>query len=324
MMQIGLIAIGAGAAAALLFASVASGSVLALLLFSLAPLPIAIASLGWNHWAGLFAALGAAVVLAFIFDGTVFLSFLIGVGLPAWWLGYLAMLARPFETEAGTVLEWYPPGRLVLWAAILGAIVVVVAIPTFGTDDETFRSGMRRGLERVIRGQMGIPKDAPLVIPGISDPEKFLDLLTVITPMTAAVLVTITNVVNIWLAGKVVAFSGRLRRPWPDLRALRLPALSAAGLAAALAASFIGGLPGIAGGVFSASLLMAFAVLGFAVLHSITRGIDARAFVLAGIYAAVLVFGWPVLALALLGLSEIAFDIRARIARRRGPPAPTS
>jgi len=324
MMQIGIIAFGAGAAAALLFASVASGSVLSLLLFSLAPLPIAIAALGWSHWAGLFAALGAAVALAFIFDGAVLLSFLIGVGLPAWWLCYLAMLARPLETEAGTVLEWYPPGRLVLWAAILGGLVVVAAIPTFGLDDETFRASMRGGLERVIRVQMGIPKDAPLSIPGVSDPDKFLDLLVAITPATAAVIVTIRDIVNIWLAGKIVALSGRLRRPWPDLRALRLPGLSAAGLAAALAISFTGGLAGIVGGVFSASLLMAFAVLGFAVLHTITRGIDARAFVLAGIYAAVLVFGWPVLALALLGLSEIAFDIRARLARRRGPPASTS
>ncbi len=53
MMQIVLIGLGAGAASALLFASVASGSLLSLLLFYLAPLPILIAALGWSHWAGL-------------------------------------------------------------------------------------------------------------------------------------------------------------------------------------------------------------------------------------------------------------------------------
>ena len=49
----------------------------------------------------------------------------------------------------------------------------------------------------------------------------------------------------------------------------------------------------------------------------------ARIFLLGGVYAAVLVFGWPVLALCLLGLIEAAIDLRARIARKRGPPAPT-
>ena len=52
MMQVFLIGIGAGAATALLFASVASGSPLSVLLFYLAPLPILMAALGWSHWAG--------------------------------------------------------------------------------------------------------------------------------------------------------------------------------------------------------------------------------------------------------------------------------
>jgi hypothetical protein len=37
----------------------------------------------------------------------------------------------------------------------------------------------------------------------------------------------------------------------------------------------------------------------------------------------VLVFGWPVLAICLLGLIETAIDLRARVARKRGPPALT-
>jgi len=45
--------------------------------------------------------------------------------------------------------------------------------------------------------------------------------------------------------------------------------------------------------------------------------------VLGGVYAAVLVFGWPVLALCALGLIETALDLRARVAQKRGPPART-
>src|ERR1700757_386746 len=97
MMQVFLIGVGAGAAAALLFASVASGSPLSVVLFYLAPLPIPIAALGWRHYAALVASIAPAASLAAVFNSTLFIAFLIGIGLPAWWLGYLALLARPVE-----------------------------------------------------------------------------------------------------------------------------------------------------------------------------------------------------------------------------------
>ena len=118
MMQFGLIGIGAGAAAALLFASVASGSFLSIILFYLAPLPVMIAGLGWSHWAALLAALTATLAVAVLFGGVSVVAFVAGITMPAWWLSYLAMLGRPVPAitngapEAG--IEWYPPGRLVL------------------------------------------------------------------------------------------------------------------------------------------------------------------------------------------------------------------
>ena len=63
MVPMVLIGIGAGAATALLFASVASGAVISILLFYLAPLPILIAAVGWSHWAALIA-LAATVLVA--------------------------------------------------------------------------------------------------------------------------------------------------------------------------------------------------------------------------------------------------------------------
>jgi hypothetical protein len=151
MIQVFLIGIGAGAATALLFASVASGSPLSVLLFYLAPLPILLAALGWSHWAGLIAALFASAGLAAVFSSYFFLAFLIGVALPAWWLGYLALLARPVE-GAPDGLEWYPVGHLVVWAAILGASVVIAGMLHFGTDEESFRATLRNFLERMLRG----------------------------------------------------------------------------------------------------------------------------------------------------------------------------
>ena len=67
MVHVVLIGISAGAATALLFASVASGSALSVPLFYLAPLPILIAAMGWSHWAALIAAVVAAAGLAAVF-----------------------------------------------------------------------------------------------------------------------------------------------------------------------------------------------------------------------------------------------------------------
>jgi hypothetical protein len=198
---------------------------------------------------------------------------------------------------------------------------VTIAILHFGMDAETFRSTRGRAFERILRMQGQTQADAPLEIPGATDPQRLIDFLVIAVPPTAAVLSTITNLVNLWLAGKVVKASGRLQRPWPDLSAMAFPQLTPLLLAAALAGSFLPDLPGIIAGVFAASLLMAYAVLGFAVLHMVTRPLSGRAFVLAGTYAAVVLFGWPVLIMTLLGLADSVINVRGRFRKRRGPPA---
>jgi hypothetical protein len=302
MLQIVTIGLGAGAAAALLFASVASGSMAAVFLFYLAPLPILIAALGWSHWAGLIAAASAALAVGML-SGSFFISVSV-IAFGAWWLGYLALLARPTGNGGGETLEWYPIGRLVLWAAVIGTLIVAAAIPNFGTDQESLQAGLRRVYGRIL-----------------PDP-SLVDVLVILVPPAAAVFSTLTNVFNLWLAGRIVKVSGRLRRPWPDLSAMTLPTSAMIALAAAIAGSFLPDLVGILAGVLAASLLMAFALLGFAVLHAITRGLSSRAILLTGAYATAIMFFWPVIAAAMLGLAENAFNIRAQVLSKRGPPTP--
>jgi len=322
MIQIAIIGIGAGAAAALLFASVTSGSWLSIPLFYLAPLPIMIAGLGWSHWAAMTAALAGALGLGAVF-GTVFLlAFSAGAGFPAWWLGYLAMLARPVAATNGSgqnasSFEWYPPGRLVVWAAALGILVVIVAIPNFGIDAESFRAGLRDALNAILRVN-GTPARAG------SNTERLIEILVNAIPPAAAVLATITNLLNLWLAARVVKFSGRLARPWPQLSSMSFPPLVAAALFVAIVLSFLDGMLGIVGGIVAASLLLAYGVLGFAVLHAITQGMSARPFVLSVTYAGVILLGWPMLALCLLGLVDTAIGLRARVSAKRGPPTHSS
>src|SRR5579864_8522159 len=191
MMQLGLIGIGAGAAGALLFASVTSGVWLSIPLFYLAPLPLMIAGLGWSHWAALIAGVTGALALAAAFGPVFFFTFLAGAGLPAWWLCYLAMLARPIGNGGTAALEWYPPGRLVIWAAVLAALIVIVAIPNFGTDAESFRASLRDAMMHVLGMTTGAPADSAPALPGVTNAGRFVDFLVAAIPPAAAVLATI-------------------------------------------------------------------------------------------------------------------------------------
>jgi hypothetical protein len=314
MMQIVLIGFAAGVASALVFASIASGSALSIPLFYLAPLPILIAAMGWSHVAGLIAAGVAALGLGIAFGSMLFVVFLVGVGLPAWWLGYLALLARPVTNGAPGHLEWYPIGRLVIWAALLGTLVVMAVMLRFGVDAESIQTGLRRALEALFQVRGAADGNAPARSVEIGE---FIAWLTVWIPRIAAIPTILASLLNLWLAARVVNASGRLKRPWPDLSAIAFPSWVPLLLAAVITGTFAPGLPGMVCWVLTASLLTAYMLLGFAVLHAATRALSGRVFILAGSYLSVMLLGWPALAVAIIGLLDAALDIRGRIARKR-------
>jgi hypothetical protein len=319
MVQILAIGIVAGLTAALMFGAAFSGMAISLPFAYLSGLPIALAALGWSPLAGLTAAVVSAGVIVALFGGLYFLSFLVGIGLPAWWLSYLALLARPADDDADR-LEWYPVGRIVAWAAVLGPILVLCAIPYYGTDAETFRSELKTAFEQLVRARLQIGPDAPLRMPGGSDPDRTLDVMVAIVPPLSALLVMLASLVNIWLAGRIVRISGRLKRPWPELPAMTFPPFAPLLLAGAVAGTFLPGVISIVASALMASMLLAYVVLGFAVLHAITVALRERPLILGGVYATAILFGWTMLVIALIGLAETLFAVRSRVARRRGLP----
>jgi hypothetical protein len=321
MMQIALIRIfvmglGAGAASALLFASGMSGAAPAMLLLLLAPLPILIVALGWSHWAGLIA-IATATACLMVLGAEVVAFYLVPIGLPAWWLGYLTLLARPAATPNSP--EWYPVGRLVLWAAAINALVVGAALFIFGGDLASAQSALHAMLDSGLDEVVGEELDNP------DDIARLVDLILVFAPAAVAILLTLATVADLWLAGRIVKISGRLARPWPRLADMRFPSLAPAALGAAVAGSFLPDLIGIALSALAASLMIAHVLLGLAVIHAVTAGLSGRVFVLGTVYAGIVVFTWPVrwplLFIGLVGMSDALFDLRALIARRRGPPA---
>jgi hypothetical protein len=324
MIAIVLIAIAAGCASALMFASIISGALISLLLFYLAPLPLMVAALGWGPLAATIGGISAATGLGAIFGLPYCIAFVVTVALPAWWLGHLALLGRPVSggvasgngaAPVAPTLEWYPLGRILLWITCFAALTTMAALLTLGTDAAAITGALRRGLLRII---------GPHEVASAGETEQWIDALVAIAPAAAAIVAMMTLTLNLWLAGRITATSARLHRPWPDLKSAALPPMTLAALSAAIALCFIGGLLAILAQIVTAALMMAYALTGFAVLHTLTLALKSRVLWLGGTYAIVVVFGWPILAMVALGLAEAVFGLRQRYLRTRPPPLPTS
>ncbi len=179
-------------------------------------------------------------------------------------------------------------------------------------DAESYRAALRAAFERVLRAQTDAPADQPLALPGVTDTNSLLEFLTYVMPPAAAVMSMVTLLGNLWLAGRVALVSGRLPRPWPDLPDLRFPPRAPLLLAVAIAGTFLPGVLSVVAGLFTATLLMAYAILGFAIVHGVSRALPARIVLLTAMWLSVFLIGWPILLVALLGLADSFVDFRAR------------
>jgi hypothetical protein len=317
-------ALAAGCTSALMFASIISGALLSLLLCYLAPLPLLVAALGWGPLCAAAGGMAAAAGLAAIFGFAYGIAFAITVALPAWWLGHLALLGRPSTLGAASPgatlavaddLEWYPVGRILLWIAGFATLSTIAALLTLGSDAASITGVLRRGLLRLFE-----PREMPLT----EDAEHWVDALVTLAPAAGVAVALMTLTLNLWLSAKITATSGRLRRPWPDLRSTVLPPMTLPALFIAIAFCFTGGLFAMLAQIATAALMMAYALVGFAVLHILTLPMKSRPFWLGTTYAIVIVFGWPILALVALGLADALFDFRRRYRRGKPPPLPAS
>jgi hypothetical protein len=317
MIAILLIALAAGCASALMFTSIVSGELISVLLLYLAPLPLMVAALGWGPLSATIGGIAAATSLAAIFGPPYGLAFAVTIALPAWWLGHLALLGRPLAANPAPAadplpLEWYPVGRILLWIAVFATVTTAATLLAMGSDGPAITATMRAAVTSFLQAA------------GVAATERGVDALVTIAPAAAAVVAIMTLTLNLWLAAKITATSGRLHRPWPDLKSATLPPLALAALGLAIACCFTGGLPAILAVIITAALTMAYALCGFAVLHTVTLALKYRTLWLCCAYLVVVVLSWPILAVAALGLADGIFGIRQRYLQGRPPPLPAS
>jgi hypothetical protein len=327
-----LIGIGTGIASALLFVSALvvmgtaatagvppSPSVLLLILIS--PLPVAISGLGWGWASAAIAAVCGAGLLAALGSTHGALFHILAIGAPAALLSYLLLLSRPTNVlgpdGVSPTMEWYPIGRVAGWAAAWAGALAALAL--FGTapDAETLRATMTQFVERFLASQPSLPGGRAL-----NDQEKsaFVTILMVLFPPAIASLWFSTAVLNLWVGGHVTRLSGRLARTWPDLSEIALPPLMPIAFALAIGLTFLGGMPGLVASGFASALMMAFTLVGLAVMHRITRGMAVRPAILSLVYAS-LIFLSPLssMIIAAVGLAE---PYVRKKQSAQGPPGP--
>ena len=310
------IALAAGIASALMFASVTSGALISLLLINLAPLPLMVVGLAWGPLSAAVGGIAATAVIAALFGPPYGVAFAIVNALPAWWLAHLVLLGRPLAKEATPAaedaLEWYPVGRILLWIVVFASIITASTLLMMGSDAAAIQNTLRKGWGELLEAA------------GLALNDSTLDALVAIAPIGAEIAAVTILALNLWLAAKIAATSGRLQRRWPDLKNTALPTAAIAVLFAAVACCFFGGLPAMLAQVVAAGLSIAYAMTGFAVLHTVTLAMKSRALWLGCAYAVAAGFAWALLAIALLGLADAVFGLRQRYLRGRPPPLPKS
>jgi len=303
--------VGCGAVSALLFAVIATSSPLAFPLYLLAPLPLLIATLGFTHYSGLVAGLVAFLATSLFFSPLAGLVHLLSIGLPAWLMGYLALLARPTETSEQT--EWYPVGRLLLWNVAITVTLTFIGALLLGSNYAAFVASFEELIGEMAAHEPALfghlMSDNPAT--SIAAIANVMALLA--APISAAVS-TVLTVVLLYSAGCIVRASGRLPRPWPDLTALALPTIALPILVLCLVLTVLTtDFAGLLGRIGFAALLVAFCLQGLAILHHITRPIKSRRAILVMIYSVFLFLpGWPILGFAVLGIADTWFSFRTR------------
>jgi hypothetical protein len=301
-----ILALAAGLISAIVFASATTGAfVLRIILFLLTPLSLYLTGLGLGPVAAAIAAITATATVLLIANPLAAEVYAISTALPAVFCTRLALLNREVDGER----EWYPIGRIAVTAAIFAAIFAMLALLLMGGDVDTLTKMLRTVVESFVKTELAHIPGAPAIGPAEIDDITRSTLSSL--PWALGLLAMGTILLNLWLAGRITLASGRLQRPWPDLATFSLPPTATFTLLIAIALSFVGGIAGLLAAGVAAPFTLAFALVGLAAIHALTRGSPWRTFILTALYVGVLFVPYIGLLLAIGGLAETVFHYRA-------------
>jgi hypothetical protein len=319
MRQVIFVGIGAGIAAALLFLAPAGATPLAMPLFLITGLPIAIAGFGWSIIAGGLSALTSTVGVGYFLSPTAALVLLALFGAPMAWIAYLAGLSRAVDpANAASPREWYPYGRLLFHLAIAVALGVSVVGARLGFDPDALAINAADEMAKVFAEMNAVdPPTADQLLPSMIIFVAFL-------PFVGGLSLVLLSVLNAGLAARIVRASGRLQRPAQPLWTTPLAREILAGFAiATVIALFAPDVPSRFAQVFAGAFTGALVLVGLAVVHAVTLGMVARPGLLGAVYALVVLYGLSLPILAIVGAADFFANFRARLGSARPPSSPS-
>ena len=308
--------LAAGGVAALLYLSLATGSAIGLLLFYLAPLPGFIAGFGWGVRAAGVAALAGTLLILGSLGVTPATAYCFSLAVPSVIITHYAFLYRVAETQnEEPAIEWYPVGNIILLTTLYGGLLAALTVLLLGSSHEAYMEKVASELDLVLAkaGKAGFFKTLKP-----QELAQYKQLLQAILPASTAVIWSLFALVNMYIAAHIVRVSELLKRPWPDFSSMDYPYKSSMAFAIILFLSLT--LPRLAGLLLSAiagGMMIAFLLLGLAVVHHVSHAWQARGLILFGTYVAVIFVGWGSLILILVGAIEPFMQFRQRM---KAPP----
>jgi hypothetical protein len=219
--------------------------------------------------------------------------------LPALFTVRQALLHR---TDQGKT-EWFPAGLLLTQLTLLAGAGVILAFLLLGSEPGGLpgfiEAHLREGLSAL--GLLDEAAAAPdlarlaAVIPGFTASSSLLMVM-----------------INFMLAQLLAVRTGWARRPTPNFERLELPGWLWPGIAVAAVLVLAGGIIGDLGWSLLIVLVVPYLFLGLALVHVVVRRWSRPGLALAAIYGAMILLGWPILLVLLLGFVEDWAHLRRR------------
>jgi Predicted membrane protein (DUF2232) len=219
--------------------------------------------------------------------------------LPAVFTVRQALLRR---TDQGRT-EWFPVGLLLTQLTVLAGLGVVLAFVLLGGEP----GGLPGYIEEHLRAgltELGLLDEAA--------PPPDLARLAALIPGFTASSSLLMVMINFMLAQALAVRAGWARRPTPEFDRLELPGWLWPGIAIAALLVLAGGIIGDLGWSLLIVLVVPYLFLGLAVVHVVVRRWSRPGLALGAIYGAMILFGWPILLVLLLGFVEDWAHLRRR------------
>ena len=292
------VAVLCGLLSAVLFVSLLLG-LPGMLLVYFAQLPVLFAGLTLGLSASAIAVVGAVVVIGLMLSMAAALGYALLHALPALFTVRQALLYR---TDQGKT-EWFPAGLLLTQLTLLAGAGVILAFLLLGSEP----GGLPGFIEAHLREGL-----TDLGLLDESSPSPDLARLAAVIPGFTASSSLLMVMINFMVAQLLAMRGGWARRPTPNFDRLELPGWLWPGVAVAAVLVLAGGIIGDLGWSLLIVLVVPYLFLGLALVHVVVRRWSRPGLALAAIYGAMILLGWPILLVLLLGFVEDWAHLRRR------------